>query len=231
MRLSPGTKSMLERRGIRAIGEMTRSNIVVNTGRQQLAHLLGGLAQVNLTHLKLGDGPKLGYPPQLGDIDLISPITDTSGAVNALVALDQGVDITYPAAAPVAPAAATGFAASAGVLSVDPSFVSTFTDATVDFTSLGVAFGQQLGIETDQGMVYLTILEVFNANTIKVHNPSNLQIATPARWRVDSPGGQLRVSKIIRGNDFPEADFGPAQVITEAGLVFNNGVLDRKSVV
>lgn len=209
-------------------------NLVVNDGRSKIAHLLGGNEDTFINRIILGDGPKTGNLPTLQQSGLINEIEDVDGNKKGKYLIDSNTEVFYPARTgrfPTDPSVDWGSAD--GSVSIDSDDHSYLEDTSVNFFDLGVQTQDQITLDTDpDNPLILQIRQVIDKNTIEVYNPNNYE--TPSsetiQYRIDTSGTQLLISKLMRGNNFPESDFGVATIIHEAGLLFADGTLFNRVV-
>lgn len=214
--------------------DRVESNLVVDAGRAYLVRMLGGaLTGKSLGYLELGNCNKAGNAPTLADDDLVSPLLHpTTAAVSGRFAIDANTEILYPAADaiyPVNPLVEWGGAA--GTIAIDASGRTIFTDASVDFASIGAAFGQRLTVEHPGQNLSFIVRRVLSTTTLELHNPDGATVATSSRWRLDVSGTQLLVSKTIAGDSFPAATWGPQTLVTELALKYGDGTLFSRVLI
>lgn len=230
------------------VPRIVKSNLVVNTGRQILAQLLGGLWQSDgqvgpyIDRITLGDGQKANNLPNLTDTGLVNEIQKLDGTVSGTFLLndpnDVAPDVVFPARSGRFPTSDTGWGSANGTVTIDGNGDTILEDNSVNFTSLfgggeSVQLTDQVTLNTSSSNpLVLGVKEVVSATQLKLHNPNGYEtpVATNIQYRIDVPGTQMLVSKLVNGNSFVKADWGTAVLIKEAGLLFNNGVLFNRVV-
>ena len=218
-----------------------QGNLIVNTGREILARMLGGTYEVfgqetpYIDRIAIGNGEKTGNLPNLSDTSLVSVLRNLDGVPVGVYGLNDlthaSPDLIYPDKVNVFPNTVTGWGSTTGTITIDASNRTILTDPGVDFVSLGIERGQQVTINTSSSNpLVLGIRSVLSTTELVLHNPGGYVSGGQISYRVDSPGTQLLVSKLISGNDFPVSEFGNTTVIKEAGLIMSNGVLFNRVV-
>lgn len=245
--LSEETKNFLKDRGLKIPSRRTvKGNLVVNTGRSKLAHLLGkhksGSAFPTETafidRLVLGDCKVSGQTnkaaclPQLSDTGLQSEISTLGGVLNGKFSFDHTPDqeVFYPASTARHPAADGWSPTLADITLSGGDYI--LTDASQDFTGVGlnIQITDQVKVNTPSSSpVLLGVKEIVSATQLKVHNP-NGYTGLSVQYRIDTPGTQVLFSKLINGNSFDQATWGFATLVHEAGLLFNDGTLFNRVV-
>jgi len=223
------------------IKDIERWNLVVNSGRQVVARCLAGHYQTAspaasapyINRLILGEGEKQSNLPNLTDTGLVQEIAKITGTPSGTFLLDgpheASPDITLPASARRWPLSGD-FTANNAAITINASEETILTDATVDFTSIGVELTDQVTIDNSStNPLVFGIREVRSATELVLHNP-NGYTGTSRAWRIETPGTQMLVSRLIEGNTFTQADYGGAVVCHEAGLLFNNSTLFNRVV-
>lgn len=217
--LSAAARAELRRQGISP--ELLGRNLVVNTGRAQLAKLIRGVTSAYIDRVQLGDCKvggvvvKTTFPPDLSDVALVHELRDLGDNPGGTFALDNnsGPDEVQKVDASVG---------TPGTLAAGAT--STLTDVTgVDFVAEGVNERDTVTVTLGGEDYTLGVNAVVSATQLEVANPS--QLAGAVGYTVQTPGTQALFSKLISGDDFPEADFGPVTVVHEAGLLFSDDTL------
>jgi len=208
-------------------------NLIVDGGRARLARLLGGASTATIDRMVLGEGQKTGNAPALSDTSLVQELSQSNGAANGIYAIDDVTEKFYPSAAAIFPAdPLVDWASSGGVVTITAGVTQLTGASGVNFLTAGVTRGHRLTLSASGTEVTFVITRVVDSTTLELFNPSGYE--TPAlatnQYRVDSSGTQLLISKTFRGNDFPEADWGPFTLITEAGLLCQDGTLFNRVV-
>lgn len=237
--LSARTKKLLAERGQTPLLESSKSNLVVNGGRGIVARLIGGASSLKIDRVvlgDLGDELKANEYPKLSDTGLIGPLEDLSGTPGGVFVLDDDNDKIYPDAARRYPTDTSLDWANTGTLSIsggESIFTSDPFSGGVDFATLGIERGDHLVLNTDSiNPLHLGVVEIQSATELLVHNPS--EYTTPVgeslQYRLESSGATLIINKLIRGNDFPEDEWGPYTLVKEAGLLFSDGTLFARTI-
>jgi len=221
------------RQGGRQIIE--KDNLVVNDGRQTIARLLGNQTASHLDRLIVGTGPKGNNIPNLQDSGLVQELQDSDGNLSGKFVLDYDTEVFFPARTGRFPSDPTVEWGSAdGAVEVDSTTQqSLLKDNTVNFFTIGVQKTDQVTIDNDpDNPLVLQIRQIVDKHTLEVYNPNDY--TTPSsetiQYRIDTPGTQMLISKLLQGNDFPESDFGKVTILHEAGLLFNDGTLFNRVV-
>jgi len=215
----------LASRGIKAPRQTVKQNLVVESGRSQLAQLLGGDSSAFIDRVQLGDTKiagvvqKTALPPDLSDVALVNEIRTLLGAPGATFSLDQH---TYPATVTKTEPAGLPGTLVAGV-------VSTFSDPGADFVADGVNDSDVLTVFIGGEDFSFGINEVTSPTLLEVENASNLS-GSGLGYNIKTPSGQVLFTKLISGNNFPESQFGTSVKAHEAGLLFSNGTLFNRVV-
>lgn len=205
------------------IQEIRRTNLVVQQGRSYAARLLTQGFDRHIAALQLGNCVKSLNPPSLLDTGVVAEIETLAGTPQATFAIDPLTEVFVPAQArryPINIAIPFGDAASVTI----SSGVTTMTCATVDFTTFGIQFGDQVVFNTPTSVpVALSVRRVLSPTQLELHNPYGYTTAaTP--FRIESSGSQVLFSKLITAsNHFPAATYGPAVLVHEAAWLFNDG--------
>jgi hypothetical protein len=101
---------------------------------------------------------------------------------------------------------------------------SLLTDGTgADYIAAGVSEQDTVSVILNGEDFILGVNEVVDSTTLVVSNPG--QLAGAVGYTVQTPGTQALFRKLISGDNFPEAQFGPVTVVHEAGLIFTDGTL------
>lgn len=231
--LSKETIEMLK--GKVRVANVKRNNLVVNQGRKKTAELLGGRNQrlINpipanyIDRLILGDGPKAGNYPNLNNsLATFQEITktDVNNTPFGTFLFDNG-EIFYPDSAGRVPVGTTeGWAPTLAVITD-----SQYLDVDEDTFALVQPY-DQVTLNSDlTNPLRLTVLEVVNDRRLRIHNPSGY-LTDGVQYRIDTPGTQVLFSKLVTGNTFHPDEFGPAVIVKEAGLLFNDSMLFNRVV-
>jgi hypothetical protein len=221
--LTPRVIERLKARGVKV--ESITNNLVVNVGRFCLAQLLGGAKSTYINRVQLGDTvvsgsvAKSDYPADLSDTTLVREIRTLGGDPGATFDLDS---TSYPGAVTKIDAT-TG---TPGTLTA--GIVSLLTDAGQDFVAAGVTTRDTVTV-TLGGEDYTLGVKAVNSTTeIEVENPG--LVTGAVGYTVETPGTQVLFSKVISGDNFPEAQYGPETIVHEAGLLFTDGALFNRVV-
>jgi hypothetical protein len=228
---------------VKSLGDVIQKNLVVTSGRSALAKSIGGLYQSAsqvppfLNTLAIGTGVKSGNLPNLSDVALVQELQNLSGSAAGTFLLADAAevspDITFPASVARFPTASTGWASSNATIAIDVNGDTILEDLTVDFTAEGVQRTDQVKINNSASNPFIFgIKEIISTTQLKLHNPNGYETPgiTQIEYRIDSPGTQVLVSKLISGNDFAVATFGPVLVIKEAALFMSNGSMFNRVV-
>jgi hypothetical protein len=234
--MSPATKKMLAEKGIKPPkdGQIIKGNLVVNTGREVLAKLLGNLSESFINRLILGQGQKSGNLPHLGDVSLVQELTQLDSTLNGQIVLNPMTDIFVPAKVgrfPTSPSLDWG--SSSGSISIDGNGDTILEDLVeANFFDLAVQNTDQVTVNTGPNPIVLSVKRVIDAEHLELHNPNGYEspIAEVVQYRIDTPGTQLLISKLVEGNDYDVATWGAATIVHEAGLLFNTGELYNRVV-
>lgn len=215
-------------------------NLVVNSGRQVQARTLGGYYQTAspafaapyLNRLIIGNGQKQDNLPALNNTGLVNEIQQLDGTISGTFLLagpyEASPEVTFPTAAQRWPLDG-GFTGPNATISINGSGETIFQDLTATFIdTIGVQLTDQVTINESEPLVF-GVREVRSNTQLVLHNPYGYT-GSAIEWKIGTPGTQLLVSKLLRGNDFPVADFGESVVIHEAGLLFNNNTLFNRVV-
>jgi len=217
--ITPALRKRLADKGI-AVESLT-NNLVVNVGRMKLAYLLRGATSAYVNRVQLGDCQvsgvvrKTDFPPDLSDVHLVHEIANIAGVPAATFDLDS--DST--------PDEVTKWDASVGTPGLlTAGSTSLLTDETgVDFVAEGVDVKDTVTVLLGGEDFTLGVVEVQSATALVVANPS--QLAGAVGYRVQTPGTEALFRKLISGDNFPAANFGPVTIVHEAGLLFNDDAL------
>lgn len=223
----------------KGIKDISKWNLVVNSGRSTLAKCLGGYYQTAsedapyINRLILGEGEKGVNLPTLTDTGLVSEIVKSSGVASGTFLLNgphvATPHVSFPSAAFRYPVDGS-YTGTNAAIAINGDEETILTDATVDFTSLGVLVTDQITVNTSSTNPYVFgIKEVRSATQLVLHNPFGYEGTTLA-WKIATPGTQMLVSRLVEGNTFTVADWGGAVVVHEAGLLFNNSTLFNRVV-
>jgi hypothetical protein len=216
--LSPKLESELRARGMRP--EALFNNLVVNFGRGRLARMLGGASTTYINRIQLGDCLVSGvvrkdlYPADLSDVALVHEIRTISGNPGATFDLDS---TTYPDEI----VKVNRDVGTPGVLLA--GLTSTLTDSGADFLAAGVTDIDTVTVYIGGESYTLGVSRVVSATQLEVENPN--QLAAAVNYTVQTPGTQVLFHKLVNGDNFPTALFGPVTVVHEAGLLFDDGAL------
>lgn len=201
-------------------------NLVVNTGRAGLARLTGLANQPYVSKVQIGDCKvggvvdKVDNPPDLSDTTLLNEIRRLDGQPGATFDVDS---VSFPDAV-----VKTAPAGTPGVLIAGAT--STFTDSSADFITDGVDDKDVVRVIIDGEDFLLGVDEVISPTELVVSNP--FQLASGATsYSIETPGTQVRFTKRILGDSFPEADYGNPVIAHEAGLIFSSGALFNRITI
>lgn len=218
---------------IRARGldpESLTHNLVVNTGRAQMARMIrrpqGSLTREWINRLQLGDCTiagvvrKTDYPPDLSDQGLVHEIRTLAGQPGATFDIDE--DSSPDEVIKVDASVGTPGILTAGVTSL-------LTDTTgADFVDAGVTDRDTVTVWLGGENYIVGVNNVVSTTQLEVANPS--QLAGAVGYTVQTPGTQALFRKLISGDTFPEVDYGPMTIVHEAGLLFTNDVFFNRVV-
>lgn len=203
-----------------------KDNLIVNVGRSKIAKLIGGEVQGDFVdRIQLGDlggNSKASNYPVLKDTGLVNEIKDKNGNPGGTYQVKDQHKL-YPAQTDRIPSSGT-WASTEGAVSISGG-ESIFEDTSAQFKNDGVQRTDQLVLDTNTTHpLALGVKEVRSHDKLVVHNPREYE--TPAndtvQYRVENPGTQFVVSREIPGNDFSVSEWGPAVLVHEAGLIFND---------
>lgn len=224
------------------VRDIHRSNLVVNSGRSIIAKSLGGFyqdgtpAQVApyINRLIVGTGSKTGNLPNLSDTGLVYEMRKLDGTVAGTFLLDGPheitPEITFPSVVWRGGAEPPTDWLSSGAVTINVDNETILTDATVNFLTLGVSLTDQVTLNNNAtNPAVLGIREIRSSTELVLHNPYGVTGAA-LQYRIGTPGTQMLVSKLVEGNNFPQAEWGSAIILKEAGLMFNNGSLFNRVV-
>lgn len=222
--------------------DIKRNNLVVNSGRSIIAKSLAGFyqdgdpAQVApyINRLIVGTGNKADNLPNLSDTGLVYELRKLDGTIAGTFLLDGphevSPEITLPSVVWRGGAEPPTDWLSIGTVSINGSNETILTDATVNFLTLGLSLTDQVTINDDvTNPSVLGVREIRSSTQLVLHNPYGITGAG-LQYRIGTPGTQMLVSKLIEGNSFPQAEWGSAIILKEAGLLFNNGTLFNRVV-
>lgn len=216
--LNPRLAAELRARGVDV--ESLFKNLVVNVGRGRLARLLGGGSSSYVDRIQLGDCKVSGvvrkdlYPADLSDVTLVHEIRDLVNDPGATFDLDS---TSYPDEV-VKTDASVG---TPGTLLAGVS--STLTDAGADFIADGVDDSDTVTVFISGESYTLGVKTVVSTTELELDNPSGVSGAVG--YTVQTPGTQVLFSKLVNGDNFPEAQFGAVTIVHEAGLICTDGAL------
>lgn len=207
--------------------EVMKQNLVVSAGRDAVAQrIVDPDFSAVIDRIQLGDTKVSGvvskslFPPDLSDTGLVNEIRTLLGAPGATFEIDgfsfpSRVTKTNPAGLP-------------GTLTAGAT--SILTDPGADFVSDGVTDADVVTAFIGGEDFSLGIKSVLGPTQVEVENPSQLS-AAGISYRITTPGGQVLIRKVVSGNNFPEALYGPMTVCHEAGLLFSNGALFNRVTI
>jgi hypothetical protein len=218
--LSPRVREALIAQGIKP--ELLGKNLVVNSGRSQLARLIRRVTNgAWINRVQLGDCKIAGvvrksdFPPDLSDTSLIHEIRNLGGQPGATFDIDE--DSSPDEVVKVDASVGTPGVLTAGVTSI-------LADNTgADYIAAGITDRDTVTIILNGEDFTLGVNEVIDSTTLEVSNPG--QLAGAVGYTVQTPGTQALFRKLISGDNFPESEFGPATVVHEAGLIFTDSTL------
>lgn len=222
------------------IFDIKKKNLVVNQGRKEMAWNLGGFYQTQsmvapyIHSLVLGNGNKTGNLPNLSDTGMVQEIQNLSGAPAGTFlisnASDPSPEITFPPVVWRGGGSSTTWLSVAQTISINGDNETILTDSTVNFNTLSVQLTDQVTLDdSTTNPSVLGVREVRSATQLVLNNPYGVT-DTNVRYRIGTPGTQMLLTKIIEGNDFAQATWGPSIIVKEAGLLFNNGSLFNRVV-
>lgn len=223
--LSPAARAELIRRGINPQRLIERNNLVVRSGRAKLAMLLRGRSNASINRVTLGDCTvggivvKSQFPADLSDVALVHEIRTLGGQPGATFDIDE--DTSPDEVTKVSALVGTPGTLVAGAQ-------SKLTDAGQNFIASGVNDEDTVTVFIGGEDYTLGIREVLSATEIEVDNPA--QLAGAVGYSIQTPGTQALFRKLISGDNFPVAQFGPVTVVHEAGLLFTDGTLFNRVV-
>lgn len=222
--------------------DIAKYNLVVNSGRENMARTLGGSFQTTtpaqvapyINRITLGEGVKQGNLPSLSDTGLVQEIRKIGGTPSGTFLLngpnEVSPDITFPAAVQRWPLSGD-FTGANGTISIDGDGKTYLDDSTVQFAStVNVELTDQVTVNNSStNPLVLGIKRVVSETRLELHNPYSFT-GSSLEYRISTPGTQMFVSKLIEGNDFPNADWGEGVLISEAGLLYNNSELFNRVI-
>jgi len=223
--LSPAARAELQRRGIDPQRLMERNNLVVRSGRAKLALLLRGRSSASINRVTLGDCTVGGivvkdqFPADLSDVALVHEIRTLGGQPGAMFDIDE--DTSPDEVTKVSALVGTPGTLTAGAQ-------SKLADSGQNFIAAGVDDEDTITVFIGDEDYTLGIREVLSATEIEVDNPA--QLAAAVGYSIQTPGSQALFRKLISGDNFPVAQFGPVTVVHEAGLLFTDGTLFNRVV-
>lgn len=217
--LTPRLLAALRLKGVRP--ESIGKNLVVNTGRAMLARLIRGVSSAHIDRVQLGDCVidgvvrKSEYPPDLSDTRLVHELrtlTDQPGGTFDLDSSSSPDEVVKVDASIGTPGTLTA------------GSVSLLTDVTgADYVDAGVNERDTVTVVINGEDYTLGVISVQSSTELVVANPS--QLAGAVGYTVQTPGTQALFRKLINGDNFPVGDYGPATVVHEAGLLFDDDTL------
>lgn len=201
------------------------NNLVVNTGRASLARLLRGRPRGQerpyINRIQLGDCVidgvvrKSDFPADLSDTSLVHELRTLSGQPGATFDIDE--DTSPDEVIKVDASVGTPGTLTAGA-------VSKLSDVSgVDFGAEGVDSKDTVTVVLNGEDYTLGVRQVLSATELEVANPS--QLAGAVGYTVQTPGTQALFRKLVSGDNFPEAQYGPVTTVHEAGLLLSDGTL------
>lgn len=222
------------------IFDVKKQNLVVNLGRKEMAWSLGGYYQTQsmnapyIHSLILGDGNKSGNLPNLSDTGLVQEIQTLAGAPSGTFLINDvsepSPEISFPPVVWRGGGSSTTWLSVAQTISINGDNETILTDSTVNFNTLSVQLTDQVTIDdSTTNPSVLGVREVRSATELVLNNPYGVT-DTNVRYRVGTPGTQMLLTKIVEGNSFPQATWGPSIIVKEAGLLYNNGSLFNRVV-
>jgi len=239
--LSGASKGYLQDRGVEVKDVMHDGNLVVNTGRETLARLIGGDISDFINRIVLGDlgngVSKQDAKPQLTDNELYHVLRTLNDAPQGTFLLKPDDHFYYPSRTgrypsdldvDWAPTKATVSKVNGEYVLEDPHLTGS-----THFNSLGVQMTDQVTLDTNTVHPLVVGVKSVKSDTeIVLHNPRGYE--TPGgdeiRYSIATPGTQLLVSRIIKGNNFDVDTWGPATLVKEAGLLTNNDRLFNRVI-
>lgn len=212
---------------------IVRNNLVVNSGREKIARLLSrGKTSENayINRLTIGVGQKSGNLPSLLDVGLAEELTNLSGVGSGTFEFDPDTEILLPSSGPKYPSSGGGWAPTQCTISIS-SGITTLTDPSAAFvTTSSISTTDQVTVQSSTiNNVSLGVMSVVSDTQLTLYNPYGFSGAA-LNYRISTPGTQVLFSKFVDGNNFPQSSFGVATLITEAGLLFNDGTLFNRVV-
>lgn len=205
-----------------------QDNLVVNSGRAVMVRALGGLYQSAsqsvpyIDRIILGDGSKSGNTPNLSDTSLVREIKNSAGTNAGTFLLnspsDPSPEVTFPAS--VSKVSNQGPA----TISINSDGETRLVDAGADFVTDSIQLADQVTLANSvTNPLVLGIRNIISATELELYNPTGYTGAV--NYSIGTAGNQMLVSKLFLGNDFPIATYPTSILITEAGLLYNNGTL------
>lgn len=232
--LGPKTIKWLKEKGYSIPkNRVIKNNLVVNSGREKCAQLIArNKTGVNsyINRLTIGTGAKSGNLPNLLNTTLAETLSDLSGNSSGIFEFDEDDEILMPSSGPKYPSSGDGWAGTQCTIAISAG-VTTLTDLSASFiTTSGITTTDQVTAQSNTTTnVSFGIASVDSDTQLTLYNPYGFSGAA-LNYKVATPGTQVLFTKFIDGNNFPEADFGVATLITEAGLMFNDGTLFNRVV-
>lgn len=218
--LSPAARERLVAMGVDVERLWQGNNLVVNVGRFQLAKLLAGTTSAFVDRVQVGDAivggvvVKSQFPADRSDVALVHEVRTLSGDPGGTFDIDS---FEFPdEVVKVSALIGTPGTLTAGT-------ISTLADAGEDFVAAGVNDNDTVTVVLSGEDFVLGVREVLSPTELEVENPA--QLAGAVGYTVQTPGTQVLFKKLINGDNFPEAQFGPVTVVHEAGLMFSDSAL------
>lgn len=222
------------------IFDIKKKNLVVNLGRKEIAWSLGGFYQTQnmvapyINSLILGNGNKSGNLPNLSDTGLVQEIRTLAGTPAGALLLNDASspmpEISFPTVVWRGGGSATTWLSVADTVSINGDNETILTDSSANFNTLAVQLTDQVTLDdSTTNPSVLGVREVRSATELVLNNPYGVTDSA-VRYRIGTPGTQMLVTKVVEGNDFPQATWGPSIIIKEAGLLYNNGSLFNRIV-
>jgi len=198
-------------------------NLVVNGGRDACANNLRQGTHRWINAIQLGFGIKSLNPPNLNNSGVAAPFIRPDSSTGGIFTINQTTEMFTPARARRFPLNLVLEWGGTGTVAIDAAGVTTLTSSAVDFTTISLQLSDHVVLNSSTATpLKLAIKRIVNSTTLELHNPYGYG-GVAVQFRIESPGGQLLISKLIRGNDMPSADFGPLVVVTESCLLLNDG--------
>jgi len=214
-------KKRLMAKGLNIEEFLKNNNLVVNTGRFELAKLIRGVSSAYINRVQVGDCKvggvvrKTDFPPDMSDTTLVHEVADLSGQPGGTFDIDEN-------SSPDEVVKTDQSVGTPGTLTAGT--ISTLTDSSgVNFIEDGVNDKDTVTVILNGEDYTLGINSVNSATELEVANPS--QLAGSVGYTVQTPGTQALFQKLISGDNFPADDFGSETVVHEAGLLFTDDTL------